>query len=247
MRGSAGRSESEQHGSLFADLPFVVMAAHELKAPLALMRQLALSLESGTVNDSEEQQKMLQQIVLVSERALRLTTSLSRSSRLEQSLFDLEPLNPQQICEEIAHELTPLYKACGREIRVSVRHRPLLVVANRDLLRRVILNFGDNALHYAGSDSPVELRAVSRGNGQTIRIGVRDYGPQVPSTAWRRLQTHLGTAPQPLHNRPQSSGLGLLVASQFAGAMRGHIGALRHRDGATFYIDINASTQLSLL
>jgi signal transduction histidine kinase len=225
----------------------VVTAAHELKAPLALVRQLSLALETGTY-DAHETERMLRQITLTSERALRLTTDLSRPSRLEDSLFELEPLNPQQICEDVAHELAPLYRARGREIRVaSHRHRPILAVGNRDLLRRILLNFGDNALHYAASDAPVELRAGSFEKGNKIRLGVRDYGPAVPADMWQRLQMHLGTTAQPLHARPGSSGLGLFVAGQFAGAMHGQIGATRHRDGATFYVDLTASTQLSLL
>lgn len=229
-----------------SDLPLVITAAHELKAPLALVRQLSLSLESGAVS-VEEQQRLLRQITLTSERALRLTTDLSRASRLEDSLFDLEPVNSQQLCEEVAHELAPLYAAKGREIRVKQRRRQALVVANRDLLRRIILNFGDNALHYADTSLPVELQATSRGKGGVVRIGVRDYGPALPSDAWSRLESTLGLSAQPLHERPQSSGLGLYVAQQFARAMHGQIGATRHRDGVTFYVDIDASTQLRLL
>jgi hypothetical protein len=37
------------------------------------------------------------------------------------------------------------------------------------------------------------------------------------------------------------------VAGQFAHAMGARLGAVRHRDGATFYIDVNASTQMRLL
>lgn len=228
-------------------LPFLVTASHELKAPLALIRQLALALEMQSDMNDAERARISRQIALTSERALRLTTDLSRSSRLEDSLFELEPLNPQQICEEVAHELTPLYQARNREIRVISRYRPILAVANRDLLRRVMLNFGDNALHYADNGMPVELRIASLGKDQKIRMGVRDYGPAIPADIWQRLQSHLGTSSQVLHARPQSSGLGLYVAGQFAGVMNGQIGATRHRDGATFYIDLTASTQLRLL
>lgn len=227
-------------------LSMVATAAHELKAPLALIRQLSLGLESMSLSPVE-QQRLLRQVTLTSERALRLTTDLTRSMRLEDSLFSLEPLNPQQICEEVADELTPLYAARGRHIRVSPRHRPLLVVANRDLLRRVMLNFADNALHYSTADQPVELYMGARTGGTTVRLGVRDYGPTVPGDVWKRLQAQLGSGAQTLHARPQSSGLGLYVAAQFARALRGHIGATRHRDGTSFYIDVEASTQLSLL
>lgn len=247
MQGRKGQVDGGGDRLLAGDLSFAITAAHELKAPLALVRQLALGLEAGTVENAAEREKILRQVVLVSERALRLTTDLTRSARLEDSLFDLEPLNPVQICEEVAHELEPLYKAKGKEIGVASRYRPLLVIANRDLLRRIVLNFIDNALHYAGEGQPVELRVGALDHGKRVRIGVRDYGPGIPADTWRRVEAHLGTAAQLLHARPQSSGLGLLVAGQFANAMNSRIGAQRHRDGATFYIDMGASTQLSLL
>lgn len=241
----AGR-ESKGDDNLRDELPFLVTASHELKAPLALVRQLALALEDNMLSE-QDRQKVVHQILLTSERALRLTTDLTRSARLDDSLFDLEPLNPQQICEEVAHEMTPLYRAKGKEIRVTSHYRPVLALANRDLLRRVVLNFVDNALHYTEADAPVELRAATHAYKTKIRLSVRDYGPAIPADVWQRLEAHLGTTAQPLHARPQSSGLGLFIACQFARAMKGAIGATRHRDGATFYVDINASRQLSLL
>lgn len=246
MKGSEGQTNNLVGGLLSSDLPFLVTASHELKSPLALVRQLALGLESPDV-DPATRERIVRQIVLTSERALRLTTDLSRSSRLEDSIFDLEPINPQQLCEDVAHELSPLYAARGRKIQVASHRGSMLVVANYDLLRRIMLNFGDNALHYSDDSEPVELRASVYEKGKRVRLGVRDYGPAVPNKAWKRLQQHIGTNTQVLHSRPQSSGLGLYVAGQFAQAMHAQIGATRHRDGATFYVDIDASTQLKLL
>ncbi|MFZ1361118.1 MAG: HAMP domain-containing sensor histidine kinase [Candidatus Saccharimonadales bacterium] len=222
--------------------PFL-MVAHELKSPLAVIRQLALSLEE--TYDSQMATRYIHQIRLTSERALRLTSDVTRSVR-QDTLFDLEPLNPLSICEEVAHELTPLFIAQGKCIEVIGHTRPPLLVGNRDLLRRVLLNFGDNALHYARSDHPVRLQV--QGIGDQVRVGVRDYGPLVAADVWQTLIIRLqARAIQPLSGRPQSSGLGLYTASQFAHMMNGHIGATRHRNGATFYIDMAASRQLSLL
>lgn len=245
MKGS-GRSRNNQAEPPVGELPFAVAAAHELKAPLALIRQLSLGLEQGKYSN-EEQRKMLRQIILTSERGIRLTSDLTRTTRLEDGLFELEPINSRQLCEEVAHELTPLYKARGRELQVTAGRRQLLAVGNRDLLRRVLINFSDNALHYADSRTPVIIRAVSSMNGERVRVGVRDYGPAVPSDVWQRVKRHLGTAPQALQNRPASSGLGLYISGQFADAMQGSIGATRHRDGATFYVELLASRQLELL
>lgn len=245
MKGN-GRSQGEG-AEIFTDtVPFAVAAAHELKAPLALIRQLSLSLEQGTYSRAE-QQRLLRQIMLTSERGLRLATDLTRTTRLKDGLFELEPINSRQLCEEVAHELTPLYRARGREIQVAAGRNQLLVVGNRDLLRRILMNFSDNALQYAEDSSPVIIKASSSGRGERIRVGVRDYGPAVPGDVWRRVVQNLGTAPQVLQNRPASSGLGLYISGQFADAMQGSIGATRHRDGATFYVDLLASRQLTLI
>lgn len=241
-----GTHEQLVGGMLQDGISPLVAAAHELKSPLALVRQLSLMLETGDVS-AAERERMLRQISLTSERALRLTSDLTRSVRLDDALFQLEPINPKQLCDDIVTELTPLFAAYGRDLRVAPRKHPLLLVANRDLLRRIIMNFSDNALHYAEEGSAVEIQINALNAGHTVRLGVRDYGPALSGDMWRSLKKKLATAPQPIHARPQSSGLGIYIAGQFADAMKGKIGVTRHRDGATFYVDLHASSQLSLL
>lgn len=235
-----------EEGSLVLPLTAFTAAAHELKAPLALVRQLALRLENDALTETQRH-RLLEQTILTSERALRLTGDLTKAARLEYALFELEPINPEQLCQDVAAELSALFEAYGRQLEVKTRRHPLLLVANRDLLRRILLNFSDNALHYSQPGSAVQLQVQALKKAGTIRVGVRDYGPALSSDMWRTLQKKLGTAPQAVHARPESSGLGLYIAGQFAEAMNGTIGALRHKDGATFYIDLQASTQLSLL
>ena len=232
-------------GQYVEELPLIIAAAHELKAPLALIRQLALNLES--MPGGLDEATLLKQITLTSERALRLTTDLTRTHRLEDSLFSCEPINSRQLCEEVAHELTPLFKARQRELQVKGGGRQTMVIANRDLLRRIVMNFADNALHYTDTDNPVLIQTSTSAAHERVRIAVRDYGPAVPTDVWRRVRGHLGTSPQALQNRPASSGLGLYIAGQFAEAMHGSIGAIRHRDGASFYVDVLASRQMKLL
>ncbi len=246
MSSTRGMNERLVGGVLGDGLPSLIAAAHELKSPLALVRQLSLMLETGELTETEKE-RMLRQISLTSERALRLTSDLTRSARLDDALFELEPINPQELCKDIVHELQPLFAAHGRDVRLVPRKHPLLLVANRDLLRRIIMNFSDNALYYSGDSGAVEIQINALQSGDIIRLGVRDYGPALSSDMWRTLKGKLALAPQSVHARPQSSGLGLYIASQFAEAMQGKIGVTRHRDGATFYVDVAASSQLSLL
>jgi Osmosensitive K+ channel histidine kinase len=246
MSATRGEHERLLNGPLTDGLPSLVAAAHELKSPLVLVRQLSLMLEEGSASVNE-QKRMLRQISLTSERALRLTSDLTRSVRLADALFTLEPVNPQQLCEDIIRELTPLFSAHNRDVRLIPRKHPLLLVANRDLLRRIIVNFSDNALHYAEGNTTVKIRIGVLGSGKIIRLSVRDYGPALSSDILESLRGKLSRATTPIHARPQSSGLGLYIAGQFANIMNGKIGVTRHCDGATFYVDLQASSQLSLL
>ena len=238
-------NKSSQRGGTSMNVPLFMTAAHELKSPLALVRQLSLTLENVDHSPAEIE-KIAHQITLTSERALRLTTDLTKTSRLEDSLFTLEPLNPASLCESVVEELAPLYRAKGKNISFRSRQRTLLALANKDLLRRILLNFADNALHYSADDMPVVVSAQLREKGSRIRLSVRDFGPALPKNVWGFTARSLGPTAQTLHARPESSGLGIYIAHQFAEAMSARVGTVRHRDGATFYVDIAASTQLRL-
>lgn len=230
------RDASLTNGSLLGGESFgVVGAAHELKAPTALIRQLALELRNSCENETDR--LLVDQIVLTAERSLRLTSNLTKTARLDDALFELEPVNALQLCEEVAHEMTPLYAAHGRQIEVRTRRSTPLVIANRELLRRVLLSFADNALHYGGSTSPVRLGVERRAS--VAQIGVRDQGPLVTQKDTARSGVITG--------RPDSSGIGLMIAERFAEVMRSSIGTTRHQDGMTFYVTMPVSEQLSLL
>jgi signal transduction histidine kinase len=239
MEGS--HDQEDMLGGVLHSAPLFIAAAHELKSPLSLVRQLSLGIDDDTMSVSE-MRTLARRITLTSERALRLTTNLTRTARLEDGLFTLEPLNPVSLCQEVVDEIMPLYHERGREIIVSSRSRPLLGIANRDLLRRILLNFADNALHYSDEGGAVVVSAHAHDNGSRIRVAVRDYGPALPSTVVRAV----GAQPIRMHTRPESSGLGIYIARQFAEAMQATIGTTRHKDGASFYVDIGASTQLRL-
>ena len=241
-----GEHKQFYDGPLTDGFPSIIAAAHELKSPLALMRQLSLSLEDESISVSD-QKRMLRQITLTSEKALRLTNDLTKSVRLEDALFELEPINPYQLCQDVVHEITPLFTAHQRKIYVSSKRHCWLLVANRDLLKRIIMNFSDNALSYAEGDGNVEIKISSVNYGKDIRLAVRDYGPAVSKSTIRKLRNSLSAGPAPIHTRPSSSGLGLYISGQFAEAMNGHIGITSHHDGATFFVDLQASNQMSLL
>jgi signal transduction histidine kinase len=226
----------------------VIAAAHELKSPLALVRQLSLILNNEDNLSIDEKRSLIHQIQITSERALRMTGDLTKSARLEDAMFNLEPINPIELCKEIAYELKPLMEMHSKSIKIRERKKhPLLLIGNRDLLRRIIINFADNAIHYTDESEIIEMAITSINKGSTVRLSIRDYGPAMKKDFMETIKSKLDSTPQNISSRPQSSGIGLFVCSKFAEAMNGKLGVLRHRDGATFYVDLHSSRQLSIL
>ena len=222
-----------------------LIAAHEMKTPLSIIRQLSLTLNDDEIElSNSEKSRILRQIDITSERALRLVQDLTKISKLEDAMFELEPINSKKICSDVVAEITDVFKLHGRVIRFKNVRKNELIMANYELLRSILMNFSDNALYSSNEKSEVEIKISNI--GEKVRISVRDYGEELPLSIWRSVkkQNH---QPVQANSRPQSSGLGIFIAQSFAAAMGAKIGVIRHRDGSTFYVDLNRSGQLSLL
>ena len=219
----------------------ILVAAHELKAPLALMRQLALSLDPSDPQLVAEYQKKL---INVSERSLKQVSDLAKVARLEDGLFEMEPVAVRGVVEEVSGELIKLFNANARSLDLKFSNRQRLAVANRDLLHSIVYNFCTNAIKY--SDTNSVSRLVVKDYRQNIRVAVRDFGPALPLTIYEKLKTNSLDSPVDISFRPDSSGLGLYISAQFAKFMHARLGVVRHRDGTSFLLDLPISSQGTL-
>ena len=223
---------------LWQSMPSLLAAAHELKSPLVLIRQLSLQLEESPDSVS------LERIGLTAERSLRLVEGLTRSSRLEDTLFECEPISIQAFYEDVLHEVTPLAHALSQKIELDMPRRHLTVVANQTLLRSIILGLCDNALTHNDATKPVRLSARKQ-NGRVV-THVRDFGPYSPTL--QKINSQIGKGTFPVGARPRSSGLGLMIARQFADHMNADLSLTRHRGGgSTFSVSLIESRQISLM
>ena len=228
-------SEGQNHD--WSDLPTILAAAHELKSPLVLIRQLALEYRELPTDEAAER------IRLTAERSLQLVEGLTRASRLSGAIFESEPVSLGPLFDDIAHEMNPLANALGQKIEVRLGRNPVMAVGNRDLLRSVLCGLCDNALTHNDASQPIILSALRSGPSAIAQI--RDFGPATGKL--QSIRNSLGKTPQPVDSRPRSSGLGLLIAEQFARHMDGGLTLRRHRDrGVTFALTLPASRQLSL-
>ena len=218
----------------------ILVAAHELKAPLAVVRQLAFSFD-GLDSGGE---MIRSEIINVSERAIKQVNDLTRIGRLEDGLFEMEPVAVRAVCDDVVRELAYLFRENKKKLKIKYKNRERLVVANRDLLHSVIYNFLLNAIHYSDAEMCSEL-TVNEKHGK-IMISVRDYGPALPKDIWKEMKRGWVEKPMSIAMRPGSSGLGLYIASKFSRYMHANVGAVRHQDGTTFYVEVPVSRQASL-
>ena len=218
----------------------ILVAAHELKEPLATLRQLAFSFDGMSGSNELIREKM----VSISDRAIRQVNDLLRLRRLEASVPELEPLAVRPVCDDVMRELDGLFRYNRRDLLIKYAGREQLAYANRELLFSVVYNFLLNAVHYTGDEARAEL--VVRPVRDRIRIAVRDYGPALPMDVWREMKRGWIEKPTSIAMRPGSSGLGLFIASRFSKYMNAEVGAVRHRDGTSFYVDLVKSRQMSL-
>ena len=227
-------------GGMEMEVDGILVAAHELKAPLAVLRQLALSFDE--MNSTGEHIRA--EMVDVSERAIKQVNDLIKVKRLEDGLFVMEPVSVRAVCDDVMRELYYLFKHNRRDLFVKYSNRSKLVMANRELLHSVVYNFLLNAMHYSGEETRAELRV--KDYHDTVRVTIRDYGPTLPMDVWKEMRRGWIEKPTSIAMRPGSSGLGLFIASKFSRYMNAEVGAVRHRDGTSFYVNLPISKQVSL-
>lgn len=218
----------------------ILVTAHELKAPLAVLRQLAFGIEGAGASDEHIRNEM----VSVSERAIRQVNDLARIRRLEDGLFVMEPVAVREVCDAVSHELEYLFRYNKKTICTKYCNNSRLVSANRELLYSVVYNFLLNAMHYANKNTKTVLQV--RDVRDRVKITVRDYGPALPIDIWRKIKNGKLDSPTSIAMRPGSSGLGLYIASKFSRYMNAEVGAVRHRDGTSLYVELSVSKQASL-
>lgn len=217
--------------------------AHELKTPLAILRQLGLALES--TRNPQETMRIQRQIVEITEQTLRQVNDLTIAARLNQpTSLVTEPVSVRRICNQVLETIQPFGIVKHHQIQTRYTNKKPLATANPELLYSIIYNFCTNAIRCSDQNSISKLTVSD--HQSKIRIGVRDHGPALPAAIWRELNQGGISSPTIIAMRPDSSGLNLYVSSQFAHRMHATLRAVRHRDGTSFFVELPAAVQAPL-
>ncbi len=200
-----------QSQSLGAQKRFIADAAHQMKTPLAGLRTQAELAMRDT--DPTQVQRSLVQLVRSTSRTAHLVSqllSLARTENLRDAIA-LEPLDLCALVRTVSSDWAD--EALKRRIDFGVEHddTPAPIAGHPILLRELINNLIDNALHHTPERGVVTLRTFS--TSDEVVLEVEDEGTGIPPTeremVFERFYRVLGA-------QGDGSGLGLAIVREIA-------------------------------
>jgi signal transduction histidine kinase len=201
---------------------FISMASHQLRTPLTSVKgYISMILEGDAGNITPQQQKLLSQAFISSQRMVYIIADLLNVSRLRTGKFTME-FAPVNLADIIEQEITQL---------------PELVLDDTKT-RQIIMNFVDNAIYYTPAKGKIIVKLENKPD--TVELKVTDNGIGVPKAEQAHLFTKFYRAANARKARPDGTGLGLFMAKKVIVAQ---FGALifdsKEGKGSTFGFILN--------
>ncbi len=160
---------------------FLAAMSHDFRSPLTVVRgavELLLGERPGALTAGQrELAESAERNVL---RLEEFTEDLLEMARLEQGAVALEPeeLDVRSLLSEIVADHQILAKQRRQWFALDAPADTMKVSADRSRLRQALSNLVGNAIKYAPTGTPIDVRA-ERQNG-VFRIAVSDHGPGIP-------------------------------------------------------------------
>jgi two-component system, NtrC family, sensor histidine kinase GlrK len=200
---------------------FLRHMSHELKTPLANIREGTELLMDGAVGELSTAQREVTDILRdngiklqrLIENLLGFSAWQSNSTGLEVSEFRLRPV-VRQVLEN--QQLTLV----SQRVRLDVHIEDLTLAADRGKIRLILENLLSNAIKYSPRGGVISLRAMAE--GQQLILEVADSGPGVPPEERARIfeAFYTGRAPS---GRVPGTGIGLSVVNEFVNVHQGTV------------------------
>ncbi len=215
---------------------FVSHVSHDLKAPLASMRQvmhLLLQEIPGTLN--EQQRDLLQLSYNSAERLAAMVGNLLDISRMEAGSMEYE-MAP--------HDLVPVVKGVVNEFDVQAREKDIrfkidcdlaaaFAQCDRDRIVQVIGNLYENALKFSPRNSDIITRI--RAGSEEIVLSVSDSGPGVPDEHKNKIFLKFHQVKHGKKMAGQGVGLGLAICKTIVEAHHGQIWVEDNPNGGSIF------------
>jgi two-component system, NtrC family, sensor histidine kinase GlrK len=206
---------------------FLRHMSHELKTPLANIREGTELLMDGAVGELDSNQREVAAILRENgiklqrmiENLLSFSAWQTSSVGLEATEFRLRPL-VKQVLEN--QQLTLL----SQRVRLDVSVDDVTLVADRGKIRLILENLVSNAVKYSPKGGTIHLQA--RAAGADLVLDVADSGPGIPVEDRGHVFEAFYTGRAAKSTAVKGTGIGLSVVLEFVAA---HGGSVQIIDG----------------
>lgn len=208
---------------------FLRHMSHELKTPLANIREGTELLMEGAVGTLSPEQREVAGILR--DNSLRL-------QRLIENLLSYSEWQAKRSELEVGEiRLLPLMKAAietyqlpinAHALRLDLQVPDLALTADREKLKLILDNLISNAVKFTPDGGTITLRAAYDEAGQHLVLDVADTGPGIPHDERPRIFEAFYQGATPQGGLVRGTGIGLSVVQEFVHA---HGGAIEIVDG----------------
>jgi two-component system, NtrC family, sensor histidine kinase GlrK len=206
---------------------FLRHMSHELKTPLANIREGTELLMDGAVGELDSNQREVAAILRENgiklqrmiENLLSFSAWQTSSVGLDATEFRLRPL-VKQVLEN--QQLTLL----SQRVRLDVRIEDVTLLADRGKIRLILENLVSNAVKYSPKGGTIHLRA--RAQEAQLVLDVADAGPGIPPEDRGHVFDAFYTGRAARSTAVKGTGIGLSVVLEFVAA---HGGSVQIVDG----------------
>jgi two-component system sensor histidine kinase GlrK len=216
---------------------FLRHVSHELKTPLAALREGVALLEDGVTGQLSTPQREVARILRQNtqllqsqiEDLLRFNAAVFEAQRLQRRRVELRALIDRVIDEQ-------RLQSQSRQLSVLASGGPVWSEVDPDKLATALGNLLSNAIRFSPVGGTIEL-ALSQDAG-LARIEIADAGPGVaPSDRDRVFEPFYRGERQP-RDAARGSGIGLSIVQEYVAAHGGRIELLPDGPGARFRIEV---------
>lgn len=157
---------------------FLQNLSHEFKTPVFAIQGYVDTLLQGALENPEVNKKFLEKTAVNVERLTNLLTDLDEISKLERGELSLFKQNfvIQELVKDVFESISIM--AEQRHIRCSIKkgcESPLIVFADKEKIRQVLLNLVENSIKYGKTNGNITASMYNT-DGRHILVEISDDG-----------------------------------------------------------------------
>lgn len=200
--------------------------SHDLKTPVTAIQGYTEGILDGVADSPEKLEKYVKTIHRKTEDLDHLIDELLLFSKLDvrKEPFNFEKIDMKRYLQDCAEELQLGLeeKDIDFSLHIGNKNNPLIVIADREKIKRVINNVIDNAIKYIDKDKGF-IKVELYDDDENVIIVVTDNGQGIPAEVLPHIFERFYQA-DPSRTKG-GSGLGLAIAKQIVEEHGGRIWA----------------------